>query len=237
MATESIRVSATIPASPQQIYGAWLDGAKHTKMTGGAATGEPRVGAKHSSWDGYIFGETLELDDGRRVVQSWRATDFPEDAGDSRVVVHLEPEGDGTRLTIEHTDLPEGSGDRFTTGWDDFYFKPMKKYFGNLRRLAAARPAAKPAAEPAFAKAAPAVKAAPAAKAKAAAKPKSAAKPKAKAATKAKPTPKKRAAKAKAASARPAKKAPAKRASAKKTAKKVSRKAKAPAKKKAGKRR
>src|SRR5206468_3713078 len=122
MATESIKVTSVIPASPDRIYAAWLDSVGHGAMTGGPAEIDGRVGGQHKGWGGYIWGETLELDPDKRIVQSWRTTEFPAEATDSRVVVHLEPEGEHTRVTIEHTDIPEGQGQKYERGWQEHYF-------------------------------------------------------------------------------------------------------------------
>ena len=29
-------------------------------------------------------------------------------------------------------EIPEGQGDSYRSGWDDYYFGPMKKYFGRF---------------------------------------------------------------------------------------------------------
>jgi uncharacterized protein YndB with AHSA1/START domain len=131
MPNDSIRVSAVFPASPERLYEAWLDGEQHGEMTGSEATGEPVVGAEHSAWDGYIGGTNLELEPGRRIVQSWRATDFPGDAGPSRVEVLFDEDDDGTRVTIVHTEIPAGMGKGYELGWQDYYFAPMQNFFAD----------------------------------------------------------------------------------------------------------
>jgi uncharacterized protein YndB with AHSA1/START domain len=239
MGTESIQVSAVIPASPERIYAAWLDGATHGAMTGGAAEVDPRVGGRHSAWDGYISGETRELEHGRRIVQSWRSTTFPVDSADSQIVVMLIPEGDHTRVTIDHTEIPEGQGTQYQDGWHEHYFAPMTAYFhakataapseGEAEAPAETAPAKKAAAKRAPAKKAAAKKAAPKKKAaKRAPAKKAAAKkaaPKKKAAAKKKAAPKKKAAAKKA--------APKKKAAAKKKAAPKKKAAKKPAARKA----
>ena len=87
---EAIRVSTVIPASAERIYQAWLDSAEHSAFTGGPAEVDPKIGGRFTAWDGYIEGVTLELEPGRRIVQSWRSSDFPNDADDSRLEVILD---------------------------------------------------------------------------------------------------------------------------------------------------
>ncbi|MBI4312318.1 MAG: SRPBCC domain-containing protein [Chloroflexi bacterium] len=128
---ESIKVSAVIPASPRRIYEAWLGSAEHTAMSGGgAAQVDPRVGGAFSAWDGYIQGTTQALAPYSRIVQSWRSADFPEGAADSTLEVLLAETPKGTRVTLAHTNIPDGQGDDYKQGWKDYYFTPMKWYFG-----------------------------------------------------------------------------------------------------------
>ena len=130
MALESVRLTAVLPASADRVYAAWLDSNEHARMTGGKAIVDPNVGGEHSEWDGYIEGRTLELEPGRRIVQSWRSSDFPLGAGDSRLEVHLLDVPDGCVITIIHTEIPEGQGAQYESGWVDRYIEPMTKYFG-----------------------------------------------------------------------------------------------------------
>lgn len=66
----------TIPATPRQIYDAWLDSRGHTAMTGSAAEATAIEGASFTAWGGYITGRNLTLEPSRRIVQSWRTTRF-----------------------------------------------------------------------------------------------------------------------------------------------------------------
>jgi activator of HSP90 ATPase len=131
MKAESITMSAVIPAAPEVIYDAWISGKEHGAMTGSAATVVAKVGGKYTAWDGYISGKTLELEPGKRIVQSWRSTDFAADAPDSRLEVVLSTAKGGTKVTLKHSDLPAGSSAEYRKGWIDFYFTPMKKYFAD----------------------------------------------------------------------------------------------------------
>src|SRR5262245_1941748 len=170
MPTETIRVSGLIPATPKQIYDAWLDGQAHSKFTGKKATVEPYIGGKFTAWDQYIKGENIELEPGKRIVQTWRTTDFPKGAPASRLEVTFSVrKGIGTEITFVQTGIPEGQGQKYAEGWLDHYVTPMRRYFGNLAaKKAAAKEAAlnappdapKPAKKAAPKKAAPAKKAA-----------------------------------------------------------------------------
>jgi uncharacterized protein YndB with AHSA1/START domain len=174
MPTESIEVSGVIPASPERVYEAWLDASQHSAMTGSEATVErPEVGAWFTAWDGYIKGQNLELESGRRIVQSWRTMEFPSASADSRLEVLLERAGRGTRVTFRHTEIPEGQGSGYEQGWKDCYLDPMRSYFAT-RGKAEGRTSRSPVqAKPQTRKARPAAKASKARRtAKATARPK-----------------------------------------------------------------
>jgi uncharacterized protein YndB with AHSA1/START domain len=122
-------VSDIIPATPDEIYRAWLDSTGHSKMTGTHSEVSDVVGETFEAGDGYIRGENLELDPSSRILQSWRTTEFEDSDEDSVLEILLETQGKGTFVTIRHTKLPE-NGMQYRQGWIDFYFTPMKEYFG-----------------------------------------------------------------------------------------------------------
>jgi len=127
---KDFEVSAVIPASPQDVYDAWLTSDAHTRMTGGAARVSSEVGGTFEAWDGYIEGKNLELGPGLRIVQAWRTTQFESKEPDSQIEVLFEPEGEGTLVKLRHTKLP-AHGATYEQGWIDHYFEPMKRYFGS----------------------------------------------------------------------------------------------------------
>jgi uncharacterized protein YndB with AHSA1/START domain len=155
MTLESVRMTAVLPASADRVYAAWLDGAEHSRMTGGDAHVDARVGGEVGAWDGYIAGTIVDLEPGRRIVQTWRSTDFPLGHADSRLEVHLREAGQGCEITLIHTGIPEGQGAKYEEGWRTRYLTPMTKYFAKSGAKKAApkkspsarkKPAAKKAA-------------------------------------------------------------------------------------------
>jgi uncharacterized protein YndB with AHSA1/START domain len=137
VASESILVSEVIPASPQRIFSAWMDSAEHSAFTGEEATVTPELGGRHQAMSGYVQGRTLELQEGSRIVQSWRTTEFPDGSPDSRVEITLEPTLGGTLVTLLHTDIPAGQSDRYKAGWSELYLSRLKVYFAGGAATAA----------------------------------------------------------------------------------------------------
>jgi activator of HSP90 ATPase len=126
---ESFTISTTLPATPEEIYNAWLSSEGHTAMTGSPAEVIPEIVGAFKAWDGYIWGKTLEMEPNARIIQTWRTSEFPESSPDSRVEIMLEESQGGTKITLNHSDIPDGQGDDYKQGWEDFYFTPMRTYF------------------------------------------------------------------------------------------------------------
>jgi len=142
--TYDFKLSCDLPAPPQAVYDAWLDSTAHSAMTGSTAKIGNTVGDRYTAWDGYIAGKTVELAPGRRIVQSWRTTEFDSKDPDSTVVVDLEPTKKGTRLTLTHRGVPDGQTSYENGGWRDFYFAPMRAYFESEKKKSSAKPRPKP---------------------------------------------------------------------------------------------
>lgn len=126
---ETLTLSIVLPVSQEKLYHAWLDSSEHTRFTTSSAVIDPQLGGEFCVWDGYITGKTLELEPSRRILQSWRTTDFLAGDPDSLLEIILEPVPDGTRLILRHTNIPEGQAASYEQGWQEYYFAPMLKYF------------------------------------------------------------------------------------------------------------
>ena len=129
--TNHFTLTAEFAVKPEALYRAWLSSKEHSEMTGSAAKVQARVGGRFSAWDGYITGKTLELEAPSRIVQAWRTGEFAESDPDSRVEILLERIGGGTKLRLTHSGIPEGQSASYRSGWEEWYFKPMRAYFGS----------------------------------------------------------------------------------------------------------
>jgi uncharacterized protein YndB with AHSA1/START domain len=77
-------------------------------VTGAEAKIVNRVGVAFSAWDDYITGKTVRLIPGKRIVQSWRTTEFAGENPDSTITIELSPAKAGARLTLTHSGVPDG---------------------------------------------------------------------------------------------------------------------------------
>jgi uncharacterized protein YndB with AHSA1/START domain len=127
---DSFQLETIVAAEPQRVFSAWMDSREHAAFTGGGeAVVEPWSGGRFIAWEGYIHGILLGVDEGRRIVQTWRTSEFGPEARDSRVVIEFEPARGGTRVVIRHSDLPPSHVKRYEKGWVEHYLKPLVRYF------------------------------------------------------------------------------------------------------------
>lgn len=145
---DSFEVTTTLPATPAELYEAWLDGKQHAEFTGARATVEPRIGGAFTAWDGYIRGHIVDLFPNSRIIQEWITTEFPAEAEPSRVEITFQANNDGTTtLVMRHSNIPDGQGTSYEQGWHDHYFEPLKQYF-EARRAGTPKPSPGTAGEP-----------------------------------------------------------------------------------------
>lgn len=126
---DSIEVSCVLPVDPATVYRDWLSSKGHTLFTGSPAKVEPAVGGKFSAWEGYIWGETLEMESGKRIVQAWSTSNFPDGAEPSRLEITLESVPEGCLISLHHSNIPDGQGKDYEQGWKEHYFEPMTDYY------------------------------------------------------------------------------------------------------------
>jgi activator of HSP90 ATPase len=127
---DKLKMSVVLNSTKEILFNAWLNYEEHAAFTGAGAVVDPKVGGKFTAWDAYISGTTIKLEPFNRIVQKWRTTEFPEDAPDSLLEILFEDAPKGCRLTLVHTEIPDGDGEMYREGWEDYYFKPMKEYYG-----------------------------------------------------------------------------------------------------------
>jgi activator of HSP90 ATPase len=123
--SKSIRQTVTFRASPHEVYEALMDEKKHALFTQSDVKISRKVGGKFSVWGGDISGKNLELVPDKKIVQSWRSSDWA-DGQYSRATFVLDEVEKGTRLTFTQIDVPEDQYEDIQQGWKDYYWKPLK---------------------------------------------------------------------------------------------------------------
>jgi uncharacterized protein YndB with AHSA1/START domain len=114
-----------IGAPPEDVWRALTDPALIDAWGGGPAEMRAQPGAAFKLWGGDIWGTVTRAEPPSRLVEDWWG-DYEWDEA-SLVSFTLAPEGDGTRLVLEHLKVPDDEWEEFDAGWDDYYLGPLKK--------------------------------------------------------------------------------------------------------------
>ncbi len=116
-------------ATPQQVYELLADGKKFAAFTGAPAEFDPAPGAAFKLFGGHIEGRNVELAPGERVVQAWRAVNWPVGVY-SLVSFQLAAKGSGTTLTFEQVGHPDEAQSDLDAGWHKMYWEGMRSQLG-----------------------------------------------------------------------------------------------------------
>ena len=123
MAAEPLTASVHIEAAPEQVFEYFTSPEAIVRWMGDYALLEPSSGgAFEVDINGVpVRGRYLEVEPPHRLLISCgHAGSDRLPPGASTVEVRLSPAGGGTRVEIEHRDLPEDMRDAFGRGWPHF---------------------------------------------------------------------------------------------------------------------
>ena len=114
-----------INASPEQVWQALVDPIEIEKWGGGPVKMSDKVGAAFSLWDGDIWGTNTKVEPEHLLVQDWYGGKWEKP---SEVSFTLEKEGNGTKVTLLHTEVPDKEIASFEEGWNEYYLGSLKEY-------------------------------------------------------------------------------------------------------------
>lgn len=123
-----VRQEVRFAATPARVYEALLSSAQHSQLTGAPAEIDAKIGGLWSAYGGKISGVNVELVPGARIVQTWRAGNWPAGVH-SLVRFELSADGTGTKLALDHDALVDEHATHIESGWKNMYWEPMHKFF------------------------------------------------------------------------------------------------------------
>ena len=135
---DSIHQEPEFTASPTRVYEALTDAKQFTRVIqlSGAlqamhlpdkpAEISGEVGRAFALYGGFITGRNVELVPNVRVVQAWRAGDWPPGVY-SIVRFELVDQGPGCKIVFDHTGFPKGEAESLASGWKAHYWEPLAK--------------------------------------------------------------------------------------------------------------
>ena len=103
-----------------------MDSKQHSKFTEAKATVSRKIGGAFSAYDGYCSGTNLELVADKKIVQSWRGSDWVHNHF-STITFSLAQVKTGTRLTFIQRNVPDNHYESIKQGWIEHYWSRMKE--------------------------------------------------------------------------------------------------------------
>lgn len=77
METKTVTHEVFLNATPHEAFEAYLDGKQHAEFTGAPASVERQAGGRFTAYGEHLSGTTHEIEQDRRIVQAWRAVNWP----------------------------------------------------------------------------------------------------------------------------------------------------------------
>jgi activator of HSP90 ATPase len=87
---------------------------------------EAREGTEFSIFEGDIAGRNIKISENKELVQEWYFGDRQEE---SIVTISLKPHQSGTKVSLEHTNVPDEEAEEFEEGWNVTYWGAIKEFF------------------------------------------------------------------------------------------------------------
>lgn len=112
----------------ETLFRMYTDQAIHTAVTDHEAFISDRLGAPFRLYNGFCFGENLEIIPNKIVVQSWRTDKWPKGYDDSYVMISFLEKETGTSVHLTHSLVPSKLYKSLKLGWKKYYWLKWKKY-------------------------------------------------------------------------------------------------------------
>jgi activator of HSP90 ATPase len=91
---------------------------------------EKREGGTFHAWNNRCHGYMLHLSENKRMVQAWRHDDFPEGMY-TIVIFDFESTETGSRVSFNHTGVPEEASGWLTETWRKDFWEPLTEHLSD----------------------------------------------------------------------------------------------------------
>jgi len=123
---KTIRQHYFINATPEEVFSAITNPFTIELWSGYSAQMEAKEGMEFSIFDGDISGKNIKITQNEQLVQEWYFGERPEQ---SIVTIDLKSHQMGTKINLEHTNVPDEEFDNFLEGWNDYYWGAIREFF------------------------------------------------------------------------------------------------------------
>lgn len=129
IACTTITVAENFQCRANEIYDAWTKQEMVCAFTRGPCKLEAKKGGIFELFGGNINGKFEELVPNKKIVQSWRYSQWPS-GHFSNVVIEFDEKGDHTEVKITQSGVPESEKDATLKNWRGYYINSIKQTFG-----------------------------------------------------------------------------------------------------------
>mmetsp|Transcript_11968 Transcript_11968/g.17792 ORF Transcript_11968/g.17792 Transcript_11968/m.17792 type:complete len:344 (-) Transcript_11968:56-1087(-) len=127
--TDEFTLKSSFASPPGMLFDCFVNPGRIQVYTNSAAHVDPTMGGKFDMFNGNITGTFLEIEHNVKLVQSWRAKDWPKDV-QSHVTMKFDQQGSQCVLTLTHKNVPAKDVERIRSGWQNNFFSRIKSVFG-----------------------------------------------------------------------------------------------------------
>ena len=115
-----------ISAEPSDVYAALTNPYTIELWSGYSAVMSEEEGSEFSLWEGDITGRNIQFIPNHKVVQEWF---FGDQTEKSLVTIIIEPDRENSKVTVEHTNIPDEDFADIAEGWREYYFGAINNFF------------------------------------------------------------------------------------------------------------
>ena len=123
---KTIRQHYFIKATPEEVFSAITNPFTIELWSGYPAQMEAKEGTEFSLFEGEIAGKNIKIIENQLLVQEWYFGDRPEE---SIVTIDLKPHPLGTKVLLEHTNVPDDEANELADGWNEYYWGAIRSFF------------------------------------------------------------------------------------------------------------
>ena len=98
----TISITVDFPVYPERVYRAWMDSYEHSRFTGNPAKISGKTGENFITIGGQVKSVIQVATPFTRIVQTWKVTQFPQNAPDSSIELKFEPTCTGAEVELTH---------------------------------------------------------------------------------------------------------------------------------------
>jgi len=123
---KTIRQHYFINATPEEVFQAITNPFTIELWSGYPARMDEKEGTEFSIFDGDIAGKNIRITQNEQLIQEWYFGERPEQ---SIVTIDLKAHQMGTKINLEHTNVPDEEYDEFLEGWNNYYWGAIREFF------------------------------------------------------------------------------------------------------------